>query len=205
MSHLIEATAERLDPPVLLDSEIDERPYRRLGVAVLLWTFGVFGVWAATAPLDSAVIATGEVKVAARSKVIQHLEGGIVSEILVKNGDRVQEGQELIRLSPINANSDWRSLRLQSVSAQAAATRAAAEQAESDSLTFPQELLEAAAKDPEIAGLLQTQRSLFTPGFQARGGKRHIQDLSCVVFNPTGLGKALGELAVGAAEQISVQ
>ncbi len=71
---------------------------KRAGVILLFLVFGVFGVWAAIAPLDSAAHAPGNVAVRSYKKVIQHLEGGIVSEISAQNGDYVREGDPLLVL-----------------------------------------------------------------------------------------------------------
>ena len=65
---------------------------------VIAALFGGFGLWAAFAPLSSAAVAPGVVKVDSYRKTVQHLEGGIVSEILVHEGDAVVQGQPLVRL-----------------------------------------------------------------------------------------------------------
>lgn len=70
----------------------------RVGLAVLAVAFGGFGTWAATAPLDSAAVARGEVKVENYRKTVEHREGGIVKRILVRDGDRVAKGQPLMVL-----------------------------------------------------------------------------------------------------------
>ena len=68
--------------------------------------FGGFGLWAAFAPLTSAAVAPGVVKVDSYRKTVQHLEGGIVSEILVHEGDAVVQGQPLVRLDDADAEAD---------------------------------------------------------------------------------------------------
>jgi epimerase transport system membrane fusion protein len=70
----------------------------RIGLTILFLVFGVFGVWAAVAPLDSAAHAPGIVTVESYKKVIQHLEGGIVREIVARNGDLVKAGDTLLVL-----------------------------------------------------------------------------------------------------------
>ena len=69
-----------------------------IGLAVVAAFFAGFGGWAAVATLESAAIAPGVVSVASNRKTVQHLEGGIVGEILVRDGDQVSAGQVLIRL-----------------------------------------------------------------------------------------------------------
>ena len=90
---LPEAAAD-FDDAVL---ESDKRA-RRLGYFVIALIFFVGGIWAAVAPLESAARGQGVVQIEGSSKPIQHLEGGIVSEILVTSGDYVTEGQALIQL-----------------------------------------------------------------------------------------------------------
>ncbi len=68
------------------------------GIAVLLaWSVG-FGAWASLAPLEGAVVAAGSFVPTGQNKQVQHLEGGIVREMLVKEGDLVDKGQLLLRL-----------------------------------------------------------------------------------------------------------
>jgi HlyD family secretion protein len=77
-----------------------------MGYTVIFITFGVFGGWAAVAKLDSAVFAPGTISLEGNRKVVQHLEGGIVQDILVREADTVQEGDVLLRLSDIEARSN---------------------------------------------------------------------------------------------------
>ncbi|MBP3864383.1 MAG: biotin/lipoyl-binding protein, partial [Pseudomonas sp.] len=75
-----------------------DRKIRRLGFVIVVLTFGVFGTWAAFAPLDGAAYAPGVVTVQAYRKTVQHLEGGIVKEVLVHDGDTVKQDDPLIIL-----------------------------------------------------------------------------------------------------------
>ncbi|WP_417466245.1 HlyD family type I secretion periplasmic adaptor subunit [Kordiimonas sp.] len=70
----------------------------RLAKIVILLVFGFGGVWACTAPLGGAVIATGRVVAENHNRVIQHLEGGILSEVVVREGQRIEAGEVLARL-----------------------------------------------------------------------------------------------------------
>ena len=74
------------------------RPIALAGYVLIAMTFGVAGVWAAVAKLDKAVFATGFVETETNRKTVEHFEGGIVREILAKEGDHVAEGQVLFRL-----------------------------------------------------------------------------------------------------------
>jgi len=77
-----------------------------MGYAIIFITFGVLGSWAAVAKLDSAVYAPSTISLEGNRKVVQHLEGGIVSEILVEEADTVEDGQILLRLSDVEARSN---------------------------------------------------------------------------------------------------
>ena len=82
------------------------RPVALMGYAIIFVMFGVFGSWAAVAKLDSAVFAPGTISLEGNRKVVQHLEGGIVAEILVQEADTVSEGDILLRLSDVEARSN---------------------------------------------------------------------------------------------------
>jgi HlyD family type I secretion membrane fusion protein len=75
------------------------------GIIVIIIFFGILGFWAGFAPLETAAIAPGKIIVSGYQKEIQHLEGGIVKKIFVKDGDTVKQGQMLITLQPTQAKS----------------------------------------------------------------------------------------------------
>ena len=89
---------------------MDTNPKRYViaGIAIIFFFFGGLLAWAMFLPFYGAVIAPGVVKVFGEKKIAQHLEGGIVDKIFVKEGDRVKKGQVLIRLKSekINAQID---------------------------------------------------------------------------------------------------
>lgn len=120
----------------LNDHELDEVPtsdrnIRRLGLGIVLVTFGLFGGWAAFAPLDNAVFGSGQVTVQSYRKTVQHLEGGIVKELLVHDGDLVRQGDPLIVLDESQISAEYESTRSQLI---AAKTREARLRAERDDL-----------------------------------------------------------------------
>ena len=83
------------------------RKYSVAGWLILAIFFGGFGAWAATAPLNGAVVAEAVVKVEGNRKSVQHLDGGIVKEVKVKEGDRVKAGDVLVVLDDVRARSDF--------------------------------------------------------------------------------------------------
>lgn len=127
-----------------------------LAIAVF---FGAFVVWSVMAPLSEAAIAPGMIKVEGTRRTIQHLEGGIVREILVRDGDRVQAGQVLMRLDDVRAGSDLETLRSQRWSMMAQDARLAAELADARSVDYPAELREAA--EPRAQDAMAGQSAVF--------------------------------------------
>ena len=119
----------------------DHRSYARLGFAAIALVFGGFGVWAGFAPLDRAAVAQGQVSVESNNKPIQHLEGGIVREILVHDSQQVQEGDVLFRLQPTSAQANLDLLRKQIDASVALEARLVAEQTRADQIKFPADLL----------------------------------------------------------------
>src|SRR5947207_5281198 len=83
----------------------DWRIMLRVGAGLIVFTFVVLGGWSAVARLDSAVVADGAIAVETNRKTVQHLEGGIVREILIRDGDVVRQGETLIRLDPTRNNA----------------------------------------------------------------------------------------------------
>ena len=84
-----------------------------IGYALIIFTFLVLGGWSAVAKLDSAVTAPGVVAEGSGRKSVQHFEGGIVKEILVREGEHVTAGQVLFRLDPTQAQSSLELLQNQ--------------------------------------------------------------------------------------------
>jgi epimerase transport system membrane fusion protein len=109
------------------DLAVSDRKIRRLGFGIVLMTFGVFGTWAAVAPIDGAAYAPGVVTVQAYRKTVQHLEGGIVKEVLVHDGDIVKQDDPLIILDDAQLRSEYEMTRSQLIAARAMEARLKAE------------------------------------------------------------------------------
>jgi len=135
--------------------------YKMLGYLSLILAISGMTAWAAYAPLESAVIASGTVQVKDKSKQIQHLEGGIVSSIPIREADHVKAGQVLLVLSDLRARTELRSAELQLAGFRAAKARLDAERNGMDQLSFPPQLQAKADTDREIAKLMERQVSLF--------------------------------------------
>ncbi|MFG6176663.1 HlyD family type I secretion periplasmic adaptor subunit [Halomonas sp. THAF12] len=136
-----------------------DRKVRRWGLVILLVAFGGFGTWALTAKLAVAVVAPGSVSIESFKRTVQHLEGGIVRDILVKDGDHVEAGDALVILSDTQARAQLDIFRAQYLINRAMEVRLLAEQGGDDSLSFPEELTESGLE--RVQEVLAVQRSLF--------------------------------------------
>lgn len=130
------------------------------GVVLVAVAFGGFGTWAATAPLAAAVIAQGSFVATGRNKVVQHFEGGIIKELLVKEGDQVVENQPLVLLDETAAKAKKRELFLRRVRLEATAARLAAQSEAADTMTLP-DFLGDLKDDQDVSSLVLTQQLNF--------------------------------------------
>nr|WP_294567188.1 HlyD family type I secretion periplasmic adaptor subunit [uncultured Rhodopila sp.] len=131
-----------------------------LGFAVIFLAFGVFGGWAAVTEIDGAVVAQGLVAIETNSKLVQHLEGGIVSEVLIKEGERVQQDQVLVRLSNIQAKATLDTYHNQLLSARVLEARLTAERDEQPAIKLPADIA-AIAPDPVVEKDIADQQVQF--------------------------------------------
>ncbi|PZU88546.1 MAG: HlyD family type I secretion periplasmic adaptor subunit [Shinella sp.] len=136
------------------------RRHTTIGLAVLFSTFGGFGFWAATAPLASAIIAQGSFVATGNNKIVQHLEGGIIKEMKVSEGEMVKEGQVLLTLDPTAALADERALKLRRLRLEAVVARLKAEADGSKKLTIPAIVMKEAS-DLEVNAIIESQNVIF--------------------------------------------
>ena len=128
------------------------------GLVILLLWVGCFGVWAGLAPLNGAVVASGTFVATGQNKLIQHLEGGIVRDMLVKEGDLVEANQALVRMDDTSARAKLRRLILRQYRLQTMKARLEAEMRQADTLDMPPPL-SANAEDPEVKAIFERQRT----------------------------------------------
>lgn len=133
----------------------------RIGIFCAVLLFGIVGLWMGLWPLATGAVAPGKVIVDTNRKAIQHLEGGIVKEILVREGESVQSGQVLVRMDATTATARRDAQRSQYITARATEARLIAERDGATSITFPPEFLSVEKTDPQVAKALDTQRRLF--------------------------------------------
>jgi len=138
---------------------------------ILCFVLGL-GTWSGFAPLESAAGASGVVESESSRKTIQHLEGGIIREILVADGDVVRAGQTLISLEDTKARAEAQSLQGQLWDATAREARLQAEQHGEERVSFPEKLEMAQHTNPSVAAVLAGQQSIFETRrqvFQSQG------------------------------------
>src|SRR5690606_13953918 len=125
----------------------------RWGLMVLILGFGGFAAWAAFAPLDAGVTADATVQVAGNRKSVQHLEGGTVDEILVREGDFVEEGQVLVRLNATRALAEQGVVSAQYLVAKVTEARLLAEREGLDAIQIEPAVAQRFQDDPRFAAV----------------------------------------------------
>ncbi len=146
-----------MDQQVTVDSS-DKRP-RTIGIIIVAITFGMFGMWSLVAPLESAALAPGKVMVKGSRKVIEHLEGGIVAELPVQDGDSVTADQLLLLLDDTQVRAQLEIAMGQYYAVKATESRLRAERDGTDYVVYPE--LIADSEDPRAADSILSQNQVF--------------------------------------------
>lgn len=151
----------------LIIEHAPQTPYPRVrklliaGTAVVGFFVVGLGTWSVLAPLQSAAIAPAVVEVETHRKTVQHLEGGIIASILVKDGDLVTAGQPLVRLDDTKARTAFATVQSQLYDAYARRARLLAERDGLDTINFPETLRAAAEHDSAVAQIVAGQQTIF--------------------------------------------
>ncbi len=133
----------------------------RIGLWALAIGFGGFLAWSILAPLDEGVPGAGTVAIDTKRKVIQHPSGGIIREVLVREGDIVKAGQVVMRLDEAAARANFEQVRQRYLGLRAMQGRLQAEWAKQSSIEFHPDVREAVS-DPEVAKMVHNQQQLLT-------------------------------------------
>lgn len=152
---------------------VDDRPTRRIGYFILLLTFGLFGGWATLAPLGSAALAPGVVTVKSYRKTVQHLEGGIVRELRVHDGDQVKAGDVLLVLDNTQARSEMEMMRNQLIAVLELEARLVAER---DGLPEPKAVPGLNADDPRVREAHDSEARIFQTRRNSLQGEISLQE-----------------------------
>jgi len=143
------------------DGRISPRTALLLGYITLAVLLGGFGVWSVVSSIAGAVVASGQIEVDQHRQVVQHPDGGVVAEINVHEGDKVEAGQVLIRLDGDLDRSERSIVEGQFFELLARRGRLEAERVDAPQIHFHNELVEAAKTRPDVAELVDGQQRLF--------------------------------------------
>ncbi len=132
----------------------------RFGAIVLIAFLVVFGAWAGMAMLSGAIVAAGHFVATGENKIVQHPDGGVIREIKVREGDKVEAGQVLMVLEETTPKAELRRLRLREARLEAMRVRLQAEAERKTELVWPTSFNEY-LNDPEVSSMLEAQMSTF--------------------------------------------
>lgn len=156
------------------EREVQQQPHvkraNRIGVLAIVVSFAAFMLWASFAPLAQGVAAQGTVMLDTKRKQVQHPSGGIVREILVKEGQWVGQDEVLMRLDPLQTQASYEAALQQYLSLRAQESRLLAERSGSEQIRFHESLFR--QDDAEAAGL---QRDNQLKVFEARRSTRKLE------------------------------
>lgn len=169
-----QATLVATRPAVQKRTPTERPPHRArgtilAGAVVVGVTFFGFGAWASYAPLASAVTASASIMSEGRTQTVQHFEGGIVSQINVREGQSVTQGDVLFTLDPVQATSRADRFRNQLYAREVQAARLRAERDDSAEIDYPERIL--ARASPEVRAMMDGEQRLFTERRQSFEGQ----------------------------------
>lgn len=150
---------------------VSVRRYVLLGFLTILALIAGFGGWAATTDLAGAVIAPGTVVVSGNVKKVQHPTGGVVSQILVKNGDTVKAGDVLVRLDETITRASLQLITKQIDELTGRSSRLKAERDDAPSVTFPTALV-SRLSEPDVAQIVTGEQVLFESRVKTRSSQK---------------------------------
>jgi protease secretion system membrane fusion protein len=140
---------------------IEESQVKQQAGKVVFVAFLIFVVWSVTAPLDQGVVLSGKVVVQGSRKAVQHPSGGVVSEILVREGDEVKEGDVVLRINPLNVDANLLQAENDFINALASYSRLLSERLERTRIEWDPEL-KALPTSPQIREAMILQSALFS-------------------------------------------
>lgn len=201
-------------PDIMKNSETKNQPIndglssmdepRKIGLSIFFLIFGLFGLWSTIAPLDGAAFAPGTVIVKSYNKVVQHLEGGIVADILVRDGDVVEAGQPLLTLDDTQARASLEIVNSQYVALRMREARLISERDGASKVEYPTAL---ALSTANAAQEVDAQNQLFEARRDSNQGriqilKQRVNQLRNQVRGMEALQAAKEALAKSFAEEL---
>lgn len=173
----------------------------RVGYGLLLVGFLGFLMWATLARLDEGVPAQGVLSVETRRKHIEHPNGGVVEQILVKEGQKVRAGEPLLVLNEVQTKSAWSAVRRQWLAARGAQARLQAEREGLTVIAYPSDM-QPGHQDPDGRAAIQAQENLFRSRRDALQGEMRL--LREAMDGMTRQLESLQALKVSRAQQIDL-
>lgn len=161
-----------------LSAELDSilKTHWRFGIKIIAIFAAVFLGWGLIAPLDSTVQAQGKIIPTSNTKVIQsQAQDGVITDILIKNGEHVEPGQILVKLSTVQTQAQYDNVRLQLLSTIANLDRLTADRDRVEEITFSEEVL-SSQDESEVANFIANQKRLFAATTAYYNGKIEVMN-----------------------------
>jgi membrane fusion protein, type I secretion system len=146
----------------------------RKGLGLIAVFLGGFVAWGLAVPIAGGAVAPGVISPDGNRRTVQHLEGGIIASLHVRDGDKVAAGQALVALESLQARTVFNALLHQHQTLLAMQVRLNAEAARDAEVGFPAETARAALSDPEVRGIVEAQRSMFAARRAAHESRLHV-------------------------------
>ncbi|HMG49683.1 MAG TPA: HlyD family type I secretion periplasmic adaptor subunit [Inquilinus sp.] len=143
------------------------------GAVIAVFVVG-FGVWAAFTPLAAAAVATGMVSPEGNKRTVQHLEGGIIRELAVRDGDEVKAGDTLLVLDATRDKATYDMVRMQRLAAVATIARLDAEQSGAAAIAWPEAMLNETPPNPVASALVKAQQDQFVSRRESIVGQKSV-------------------------------
>jgi membrane fusion protein, epimerase transport system len=184
--------------------ESDLNTHKRFGILLFVALFGFGGIWASTAPIDGAALAPGLVTVRSYSKVVQHLEGGIINDIFVENGERVEQGEPILELDSTQSLASLEIVNSEFIALRALEIRLIAERDDHESVDYTDEFLALGTRAEAEA---EAQIEIFDARRSAIGGsievlEQRIEQLRSQIVGLQALKDSKDELAKSYQEEL---
>lgn len=144
-----------------MSGDWNSKKYVAQGIWALVIGFGGLIAWGTYSTISAAVVASGFIEVDQRKQVVQHPDGGVVAEILVRNGDAIKAGDPIIMLDDAELQSEQNILSRALFEVQANIDRLSAEAVEAEQIAFRTALVAATEGKPDLQRILDTQQTLF--------------------------------------------
>ena len=188
---------------IKFDSDLNT--HKRFGLTAFFLLFGFGGIWAATAPIEGAAIASGQVTVKSFSKVVQHLEGGIIRDIFVEDGDFVEANEPILEIDNTQSLVELEAQNQMLFSLRALEMRLEAERDGRNSLSYPASFNSMGRQGEEE---MAVQIEIFNARRSANDGSKEIleqriEQLQSEIIGYQGLQASKEKLADSFNEELS--